>query len=39
MKDTEIFEAVKQRFTDPKTMDLLRAGLADPGEMEDVKPQ
>jgi hypothetical protein len=37
MKDIEIFEAVKQRFTDPKTMDLLRAGLADPEEMEDVK--
>jgi len=37
MKDKDIFEAVKQRFTDPKTMDLLRAGLADPEEMEDVK--
>jgi hypothetical protein len=37
MKDIKIFEAVKQRFTDPKTMDLLRAGLADPEEMEDVK--
>lgn len=37
MTDNEIFEAVKQRFTDPKVMDLLRAGLADKGEMEDVK--
>ena len=37
MTDNEIFEEVKQRFTDPKTMDLLRAGLADPQEMEDVK--
>ncbi len=37
MTDNEIFEAVKQRFTDPRTMDLLRAGLADKDEMEDVK--
>ena len=37
MTDNEIFEAVKQRFTDPKIMDLLRAGLAAPEEMEDVK--
>ena len=37
MTDEEIFEAVKQRFTDPKVMDLLRAGLADKDEMEDVK--
>jgi len=37
MTDNEIFEAVKQRFTDPKIMDLLRAGLADKDEMEDVK--
>jgi len=37
MTDKEIFEAVKQRFTDPKVMDLLRAGLADKDEMEDVK--
>lgn len=37
MTDKEIFEAVKQRFTDPKVMDLLRAGLADKNEMEDVK--
>ena len=37
MTDNEIFEAVKQRFTDPKVMDLLRNGLADPEEMEVVK--
>ena len=37
MTDSEIFEAVKQRFTDPKVMDLLRNGLADPEEMEVVK--
>lgn len=37
MTDNEVFEEVKQRFTDPKTMDLLRAGLADPQDMEDVK--
>ncbi len=37
MTDNEIFEAVKQRFTDPKVMDLLRNGLADPEEIEVVK--
>ena len=37
MTDKEVFEEVKQRFTDPKIMDLLRNGLADPDEMEQVK--
>lgn len=37
MTDKEIFEEVRQRFTDPKVMDLLRNGLADPEEMEVVK--
>jgi hypothetical protein len=37
MTDKEIFEEVKQRFTDPKVMDLLRNGLATPEEMELMK--
>lgn len=37
MTDKEVFEAVQQRFTDPKIMDLLRAGLVDKDEMEDAK--
>ena len=37
MTDKEVFEAVQQRFTDPKIMDLLRAGLVNKDEMEDAK--
>ena len=37
MTDKEIFEAIQQRFTDPKIMDLLRAGLVSKDEMEDAK--
>ena len=37
MTDKEVFEEVKKRVTDPYVLDLLRAGLADPKEMEDIK--
>ena len=37
MTDKEVFEAVQQKMMDPKVLDLLRAGLADPNELEDVK--
>ena len=37
MTDKEVFEEVRKRVTDPYVLDLLRAGLADPKEMEDIK--
>lgn len=37
MTDNDIFEEVSKSFIDPKTLDLLRAGLADPNEIETVK--